>query len=239
MRPIDELLKKKREAVRLRLSGLSLAQVKVKTGLSVPTIIKAVEVFKALGWKGLEPETRGRKLSLEVSSQQDESEILAVMAKASQQWQRFCSLEDLLVVYGKSHKAISKKTLMRRLARIVPERDHSGVFARMERFVSKALKETSWLRSRFLVLGFYPVSNGCVFYTLDRRGERRFRFFSGALSESALVEQLALLVPEASPEKPFFVVIKTDSLTRYKQLAAWQKASEARCFLFAQWALPD
>lgn len=239
MRPINELINKKREAVRLRLGGLSLAQVRAKTGLSVPTIVKAVEEFKSAGWKGLEPETRGRKQSVKANAQQDGNRVLQAIVTAAQQLQRFCSLEDLLVVYSQSNKAISKKTLLRRLATLVPERDHSVVFERMVRFASESSQVAQLSRSRLLVLGFQPIGSGCIFYTLDRRGERRFYFSAEPLSAATLQQQLDLLVPEASPEKPFFVVIKTDSLARYQKLAAWQQVNKERCFLVAQWVLPE
>ena len=239
MRPINELIKKKRAAVRLRLGGLSLAQVRIKTGLSVPTIVKAVEEFKTVGWQGLEPKTRGRKSSVKANAQQDADKVLQALVTAGQQLQRFCSLEDVLVVYGQSNKAMSKKTLLRRLASLVPDRDQSAIFARMLRFAAKSPREALLSRSRLLVLGFQPISSGCIFYTLDRRGERRFSFSAESLSAASLRDQLDLLVPETSPETPFFIVIKTDSLARYQQLVAWQKVNKERCFLFAQWALPD
>lgn len=253
MRPVNELINKKREAVRLRLGGLSLAQVKAKTGLSVPTIVKSMDAFKATGWKGLESKSRGRKPSVKVNAQQDAEAILQALLTCSQRQPLFCSLEEMLAVYAKTYKAISKKTLLRRLERLIPERDHRDVFARMDKFAAgsdsglTAAQVALLSRSRRFVLGFQPLADGCVFYTQDRRGERRFVYYvppaeqaaHGALSERSLIEQLARLVLEASPEKPFFVVIKTDSLARYQHLAAWQKANEDRCFLFAQWGLPE
>ena len=259
MRPVNELINKKRAAVRLRLSGSSLAQVRAQTGLSVPTIVKAVDLFKREGWKGLEPEVRGRKPSVVVEAPKQEAMLIQVIQACAERLQRFCCLDDLLEEYAQQDKAISKKTLLRRLNRLVPEIDHSAVFAAMGRFVDNAEADLAsqggitaqtvdlLARSRRLVLGFHLVGSGCLFYTQDRRGERRFVYYvppaeqaaHGALSERSLIEQLARLVLEASPEKPFFVVIKTDSLARYQHLAAWQKANEDRCFLFAQWGLPE
>jgi transposase len=193
MRSVNELTSKKRDAVRLRLSGLSLAQVKAQTGLSVPTIIKAVEQFKASGWQGLTPEGRGRKPSLLANSSNQKAAILRVMQRCFQSQPRFVSIDDLLTVYAELYKAVSKKTMLRRLSQLVPERDHSEVFASMGQFIDHASQsfmaqslapETVALlaRSRRLVLGFHPVLGGCIFYTLDGRGERRFAFY---VNESA------------------------------------------------------
>lgn len=48
-------------AVELRLAGHTLAQTAAATGLSAPTIIKAVKLFRAGGWAALAPAPRGRK----------------------------------------------------------------------------------------------------------------------------------------------------------------------------------
>ncbi|MFI8622641.1 hypothetical protein ACIGBN_16995 [Marinomonas sp. NPDC078689] len=278
MRPVNELTNKKREAVRLRLGGLSLAQVKAKTGLSVPTIVSAMSRFKTLGWQGLEPGERGRKPSIKKSAKHINDTLLQVMKVCFQEQHTFCSVDSLLAVYQRHHKAISKKTLLRRLNQLLPEQDHKVVFEKMAQFIALAADqnnatsmaesecalvaesaltlETQALlaKSKRLVLGFYPMGDTCVFYTQDRRGERRFAVYirppaepsstlvnatESALSETSLVEQLNVLVQEASPEKPVFVVIKTDSLARYRKLATWQVAHKNRCFLFAQWKLPE
>lgn len=249
MRSVGELVSKKREAVRLRLNGLSLAQIKVSTGLSVPTIIKAVNLFKNQGWKGLESAERGRKSRTIQITAREKRAILLSISSCCQQRVCFCSVDELLPVYAKQYKVVSKKTLLRRLGVLLPERDQSVLFDRMARLIEK-MKESDKVRANFLakckklVLGFYELSEGCVFYTLDRRGERRFVFVSrstshAVLNENSLVAQLDRLVSDASLGRPFFVVIKTDSLLRYRQLSAWQEANRERCFLYAQWALPE
>jgi transposase len=87
MLAVNELTLKKREAIRLRLNGLSLAQVKAKTGLSVPTIIKAVDAFKKAGWQGVEPEARGRKPSVGLNEKRDSAAIFESMFFCSKQKQ--------------------------------------------------------------------------------------------------------------------------------------------------------
>ena len=64
MRTIEELVIKKREAIRYRLAGRSLSETRLLTGLSVPTIIKAVESFQRQGWQGVESKKRGRKATV-------------------------------------------------------------------------------------------------------------------------------------------------------------------------------
>jgi sulfate adenylyltransferase subunit 2 len=244
MLPVDELITKKREAVRYRLSGLSLAQVKSKTGLSVPTIIKAYNVFQKLGWKGLEPEVRGRKPSVESNTQRDNTAILNSLQKCTQSLRRFCSVDDLLDVYSQRYKPVSKKTLLRRLNWLVPECDYQALFDRVVDYV--------YPQGKILVLGFHPMKDLCVFYTRDRRGEKRFSLslleeavsdLGQGLTEIMLVAQLDLLIrstlDRSVADKPMYVVIKTDSLARFPMISAWQEKYKSQCVLLAQWALPE
>lgn len=241
MRPVNELTSKKRDAIRLRLNGLSLAQVKAKTGLSVPTIIKAVDAFKKAGWKGVEPEARGRKPSVNLNARRDRAAVFDIVLSCSQQLQRFISLDDLLETYNEIGKAISKKTLLRRLERAFPYQSASDIFERLLFLFEENSVLGKASHYKILIMGGYPLDGGCVFYTQDRRGERRFfgSVSDRSLSEASLVVQLDLLVKGATTEKPFCVLIKTDTLSRYSLLAAWQEKYQDRCLLLAQGLLPQ
>lgn len=57
---LDALNARRRRAVELRLDGRSLAQVRHATGLSVPTIIRAYDAFRAGGWAAIDVAPRGR-----------------------------------------------------------------------------------------------------------------------------------------------------------------------------------
>ena len=234
MRSVEELLIKKRDAVRYRLNGLSLSQVKLKTGLSVPTIIKAYETFQKKGWKGLEAGARGRKPSVASGAKRDETAILRCLQTCTDTLQRFCSVDDVLAEYNKAHKAISKKTLLRRLNRIVPELGQPRLFEQVKQYLNP--------QGKVLILGFLPILDGCVFYTQDRRGERRFTYHQKiddqpVLTDKTLEAQLDYLLLGAKTERPFFVLVKTDSLSRFPCLEVWQKKHKDRCVLHAQWAL--
>jgi sulfate adenylyltransferase subunit 2 len=50
----------RRRAVQLRVDGRSLTQIRVETGLSVPTIIKAFKAFTEGGWQAVDVGARGR-----------------------------------------------------------------------------------------------------------------------------------------------------------------------------------
>lgn len=241
MRPVNELTSKKRDAIRLRLNGLSLAQVKAKTGLSVPTIIKAVDAFKKAGWKGVEPEARGRKPSVNLNARRDRAAVFDIVLSCSQQLQRFISLDDLLETYNEIGKAISKKTLLRRLERAFPYQSASDIFERLLFLFEENSVLGKASHYKILIMGGYPLDGGCVFYTQDRRGERRFlgSVSDRSLSEASLVVQLDVLVKGATTEKPFCVLIKTDTLSRYSLLAAWQEKYQDRCLLLAQGLLPQ
>ena len=57
---IEALNEKRREAVRLRLQGNPLAEIRALTGLSAPTIIAAHKAFIAGGWELVAVKPRGR-----------------------------------------------------------------------------------------------------------------------------------------------------------------------------------
>ena len=232
MRSINELVIKKREAVRYRLAGLSLAQVKERTGLSVPTIIKAYEAFQCLGWPGVEAKARGRKPVINEYKQNHHAALLLAIQSATQDKKAFCSLDDILSEYSKTHKAISKKTLLRRLHDMLPEQDHKSLFELLNR-----PKRMVGLGAKSLIMGFFSVPDGCVFYIQDRRGERRFSWSDDALCELSLVAQLDRLISTATSDRMLLVVIKTDSLNRFSSLAAWRARHKDKCMLFAQWSL--
>lgn len=232
MRTVEELVIKKREAVRYRLAGLSLAQVREQTGLSVPTIIKAYDAFQRHGWQGVEANPRGRKPFLKKRLQDSQAELLHCIQLATRRWQCFCSLDHILEEYAEMHKAISRKTLLRRLHDVLPEQDHKVLFELISRH-----KRIIRLDAKILLMGFFPMTDGCVFYTQDKRGERRFSWSAEGVCEQSLVTQLDRLIQTASLERVLQVVIKTDSLTRHLILNAWQKKHQERCVLFAQWSL--
>jgi sulfate adenylyltransferase subunit 2 len=57
---VKALNERRLSAVKLRLSGLSLAQTARKTGLSQPTVIRAFQAYKAGGWDAVAVAPRGR-----------------------------------------------------------------------------------------------------------------------------------------------------------------------------------
>src|SRR5690349_16832080 len=57
---VEELNERRIEAVRLRLSGLSVAKTAKKTKLSEPTVIAAVKAYKDGGWPAVPVAPRGR-----------------------------------------------------------------------------------------------------------------------------------------------------------------------------------
>ncbi|HKR46331.1 MAG TPA: hypothetical protein VJU59_42845, partial [Paraburkholderia sp.] len=57
---LDELNHKRTEAVRLRLAGATLREVRIATGLSKPTIVAAHRAFLSGGWPAIKVRPRGR-----------------------------------------------------------------------------------------------------------------------------------------------------------------------------------
>jgi sulfate adenylyltransferase subunit 2 len=56
----EELNKKRKEAVKLRLQGVKIEDIASATGLSAPTIITAHKMFKEGGWDAVDSQPRGR-----------------------------------------------------------------------------------------------------------------------------------------------------------------------------------
>jgi len=57
---LQALNARRRRAVQLRVDGLSLSQISLQTGLSVPTVISAMKAFEAGGWQAIDVGARGR-----------------------------------------------------------------------------------------------------------------------------------------------------------------------------------
>ncbi len=57
---LSHLNAQRRRAVQLRVDGRSLTQIRLETGLSVPTIIKAFKAFTEGGWHAVDVGARGR-----------------------------------------------------------------------------------------------------------------------------------------------------------------------------------
>jgi sulfate adenylyltransferase subunit 2 len=55
---VPQLNARRREAVQLRLQGMTLADVAARTGLSVPTVIAAHKAFREKGWAGVAVQPR-------------------------------------------------------------------------------------------------------------------------------------------------------------------------------------
>ena len=58
--PVAALNERRINAVKLRLSGLSLAETAIQTGLSQPTVIAAIKAYQAGGWAAVPVGRRGR-----------------------------------------------------------------------------------------------------------------------------------------------------------------------------------
>jgi sulfate adenylyltransferase subunit 2 len=60
---VDALNERRVSAVKLRLSGLSIAETAEKTGLSQPTVIRALKAYQAGGWGAVPVGPRGRGIT--------------------------------------------------------------------------------------------------------------------------------------------------------------------------------
>ncbi|MGR0278183.1 hypothetical protein ACUM5Y_03930 [Marinomonas dokdonensis] len=238
MLSVNELAIKKREAIRYRLRGLSLAEIRGATGLSVPTIVKAYESFRLHGWNGVGYEVRGRKSS-ELRANCNQKLLKKILMNSSKTLFGFCRTDDLLRGYLKNNVQLSKKTLLRRLKKTFVEQNNRVLFEQLDQVLNESCPASGRkkVNIKCLVLGFYPQNEGCVFYVQDKRGERRFFWAEEQLSERTLIQQLDRLILSDYIGSQLAIVIKTDCLSRYLQLQSWRKQHEAECELFAQWDL--
>ena len=57
---LEQLHERRKQVVRLHLRGTGVMQIVTLTGLSYPTVRKAVDLFEAGGWPAIKPAARGR-----------------------------------------------------------------------------------------------------------------------------------------------------------------------------------
>jgi len=58
--PVEALNERRIEAVKLRLAGVSMSEISIKTGLSNPTVIRVLKEYQAGGWAAVPVSPRGR-----------------------------------------------------------------------------------------------------------------------------------------------------------------------------------
>lgn len=59
---LEQLHERRKQVVRLHVRGVAVMQIVALTGLSYPTVRKAVDLFVAGGWAALKPAARGRSV---------------------------------------------------------------------------------------------------------------------------------------------------------------------------------
>jgi transposase len=57
---LEQLHERRKQVVRLHLRGTAVMEIAALTGLSYPTVRKAIDLFVAGGWSAVKPATRGR-----------------------------------------------------------------------------------------------------------------------------------------------------------------------------------
>jgi sulfate adenylyltransferase subunit 2 len=70
---VEALNERRVNAVKLRLSGLSIAETARRTGLSQPTVIGAVKAYQKGGWPSVPVAPRGRGIKKELSSSSNDA----------------------------------------------------------------------------------------------------------------------------------------------------------------------
>jgi transposase len=57
---LEQLHERRKQVVRLHLQGIGVMRIVALTGLSYPTVRKAIDLFEAGGWRAVKPTARGR-----------------------------------------------------------------------------------------------------------------------------------------------------------------------------------
>jgi sulfate adenylyltransferase subunit 2 len=91
---IEELNRRRRTAVRLRLQGRVLRAISQTTGLSVPTILAACKAYEAGGWDAVDVAPRGRRVG--AGRMLDDAQQYAVLTNMAEQPPDGLGLGDLL-----------------------------------------------------------------------------------------------------------------------------------------------
>ena len=116
---LDDLNRRRRRAVELRLAGQSLPTIRAETGLSAPTIIAAYKAFSSGGWSAIAVKGRGRAVGVGrvLSPEQEERlrrEVTGEVPQAAPLW-------SLAVVQARVREAfgveLNERTMQRYLQR--------------------------------------------------------------------------------------------------------------------------
>ena len=59
---LEQLHERRKQVVRLHLKGIKIMKIVDMTGLTYPTVRKAIDLYEARGWPALRPASRGRAL---------------------------------------------------------------------------------------------------------------------------------------------------------------------------------
>lgn len=59
---LEQLHERHKQVVRLHLKGIKIMKIVDMTGLTYPTVRKAIDLYEARGWPALRPASRGRAL---------------------------------------------------------------------------------------------------------------------------------------------------------------------------------
>ena len=108
-----------RRAVQLRLAGVTLAEVRSRTGLSAPTVIKAVRAFRKGGWAAVAPRSRGRPAGARrvLSADQEETLRSLVLRESPAEDSLWIAARVRQIAEHRFHAALQGRALSRFLER--------------------------------------------------------------------------------------------------------------------------
>lgn len=117
---LSDGLQQRQKAVRLRLAGTPLIEVTATTGLSAPTVIRAVRSFREGGWAALETRAPGRPRGAgrALTAAQEESLIECVLREPPPTGALWTAREVAEVAVERFGASLQGRALSRLLARV-------------------------------------------------------------------------------------------------------------------------
>jgi sulfate adenylyltransferase subunit 2 len=231
---VVELNRQRRQAVRLRLEGRTLAQVAQATGLSTPTIIAAVKAFKQAGWAAVTVNPRrGRPVrGTESLTGELELELLQAMLASPEPW----SVSAILDWVARRGLVLSRSGAMqwcRRTGLYDPEHAMPAGQPGAASFALYSL-DVALPPQQQAQLGPQLVSRVAV----DTRGQVRWRLFRShdipAAEHVMLFDQLR----RAARGKLRLAMPGASALSRLPEVAAWLAEHAGRASLEDSLAAP-
>jgi len=218
----ETLNKRRIQAVKLRLSGLSLDATQQLTGLSHPTIIAAHKAFLNGGWAGVIIKKRGRP-----KEDNNKPEIQALWRQMHAQPEEIWNLEKAHKwLTSKTELAISRKTLSRYIQEcaIKPAKETSTAFKNTNKAHNYFIRTITTCAQRKK-----KHSDDRKTFALcaqKSKGELQWQCFYDYLTEATLLSFIQNIIKQHDDGKKIYITIESAPLAHYSIINTWLKEQQ-------------